>query len=111
MPASPYMRTIPYRGETLEDVSIQYLPGVKQLLITFYYRGYQFALICVKINDEFVPVKMINNLKKDSDDIRCQLVLTLLSDHYKEIYKTIAESNPSFQLLVEKEFSYWNRKI
>ncbi|WP_199624665.1 hypothetical protein [Paenibacillus alkalitolerans] len=108
--ALPFMRTIPFEHWTLEDVSMQYVPTVQQLLITFYVNGYQFALICIMIDDQFQPVKLINNLKKDNDDLRCKLTLTLLCDYYKEIFQKISDANPSFHSLIEKELHYWNRK-
>ncbi|WP_274362937.1 hypothetical protein [Paenibacillus thermotolerans] len=105
--ASPYLRSIPYGNGSLEDVAIQYLPSTKKLIVTFYYNGFQFALISTMIDDEFQPIKIINNLKKDNDDVRCQLILSLLNDQYKQIYKTIAEASPSFQTIVDKEYNYW----
>jgi len=98
-----YLRSIPFGESQLEDIKLQYMPAQSQLLITFYYQNIQFACVCSKIGESLVPVRVINYLRKDDQNLRARFLVSLLNDRLEELFRTIANAHHSFEQLVRRE--------
>ena len=103
MPATPYMRSIPFGEAPLEDVALQYLPTQRQLVITFYYQSIQFACICLKTEEELQPIRVVNHLKKDDHNMRARFLVSVLNDRLPELFRTITNASASFKTYVRRE--------
>jgi len=103
VPATPYVRSIPFGDARLEDVALQYLPTQKQLVITFYYQSIQFACICLKTDDGLQPIRVVNHLKKDDDNMRARFLSSVLNDRIAELFRTVSAANASFRTFVRRE--------
>lgn len=97
------MRSIPFGDAPLEDVSLQYLPTQRQLVITFYYQGIQFAFICLKTDEELQPIRVVNHLKKDDHNMRARFLVSLLNDRLTELFRAISTASASFKTYVRRE--------
>ncbi|TLS49200.1 hypothetical protein FE782_26585 [Paenibacillus antri] len=103
MPATPYARSISFGDAPLEDVALQYLPTQRQLVITFYYQGIQFACMCLKTDEELQPIRVVNHLKKDDHNMRARFLVSVLNDRLAELFRAISTASASFRSYVRRE--------
>lgn len=109
MPLTSYLRSIPFRESQLEDIKLQYIPAQSQLIITFYYQNIQFACLCSKVGESLVPVRVINHLRKDDQNMRARFLVSLLNDRLEELYRAISTAHRSFDQYVRREIGIVHR--
>jgi len=105
---TPYVRSIPFGDSQLEDLALQYWPTNKQLVITFYYQGIQFACMCMKTDEGIVPIRVVNHLKKDDNNMRARFLVSVLNDRLEELYRSISTASSAFQTFVRREIGNAN---
>ena len=103
MTATPYIRSVPFGDGRLEDVALQYMPSLRQLVITFYYQGVSFAFFCRSADGSLQPVRVTHHLKKDDGNLRVQLMEAVLNDRLDELYRAVSTAGPGFRAYVNRE--------
>lgn len=103
MTATPYIRSAPFGDDRLEDIALQYIPAQRQLVVTFYYQGVSFALVCRNDGAALQPVRVMHHLRKDDGNLRVQLMEAVLNDRLHELYRAVSTAGPGFRTYVNRE--------